>query len=72
MMQYAYQETRCYYRVDGENHSYHQRRGVKEGWELASHGRQRVGKVISPYVLGFLSRPRLTFFLVAWHPPAHQ
>ena len=23
MMQYAYQETRCYYRVDGEKHSYH-------------------------------------------------
>ena len=34
MMQYAYQETRCYYREDGEKHSYHQRRGVKEGCPL--------------------------------------
>ena len=35
MMQYAYQETRCYFRVDGEKHSYHQRRGVKEGCPLS-------------------------------------
>ena len=35
MMQYASQETRCYYRVDGEKHSYHQRRGLKEGCPLS-------------------------------------
>ena len=35
MTQNAYQETRCYYRVDGEKHSYHQRRGVKEGCPLS-------------------------------------
>ena len=35
MMQYAYQDTRCCYRVDGEKHSYHQRRGVKEGCPLS-------------------------------------
>ena len=35
MMQYTYQETRCYYRVNGEKHSYHQRRGVKEGCPLS-------------------------------------
>ena len=35
MMRYAYQESRCYYWVDGEKHSYHQRRGVKEGCPLS-------------------------------------
>ena len=35
VMQYAYQETRWYYRVDGEKHSYHQRRGVKKGCPLS-------------------------------------
>ena len=35
MMQYAYQETRCYYGVDGEQHSYPERRGVKEGCPLS-------------------------------------
>ena len=35
MMQYTYQETRCCYRVDGEKHSYDQRRGVKQGGPLS-------------------------------------